>query len=402
MTDAISMKELPKNIQKKMKTLVGTSGKTSDDLLKEYNVILNSKDLKNLETNIKYEKAYVILRNRYCDTNTVPLMNDGKEIAVLHIIGRNKFQIKDDNDKIVYPPTSVTKKGIVWYTSDFHRGKIARKLELKLKLTKEKATIITDILCGNVDEKIRQLEKSGFFKKHIEADNQTALDSIDSASLIGKDDGNIYNISVKDPEDEGNKKTIHLTDKQFYDEPKEFCLKYLTCFRKMIKITPDEWDEFFIPKIFSVLETETDEIESTCDMITQKFIHYIKNKNTYDWEDMATRKHHKKCIFFDTQHNFVWISREFIDDFFIREKITRDYKKTQGDWNSHLHRKEDRYLIEKSKTGRTKTNEVKRFWIFDPEKIAISKDEIKKKEEPEEIESQTVNKYYNKIKPVED
>jgi len=395
--DHISMKDLPDNVQKKMRILVGTSGKSSETLLKEFNEILSGKDIINLKNNLKYEKAYARLYNQCCKTKMqVPVINDGKQIAVLHITGRNKWRIDDNKGEIIIPERAGSKDRY-WYESVANQREIQKKFQTHLNLSEIQAEKIRNILCANVAEKIKKLEQKGFFKKHIEEDLQIILDSITSVSLIGNPDGNIYHIVIED-------QTIQLTDKQLYNEPIAFCIKYLTCFKKKIEITPEEWNEHFIPTIQSedILETETEKIESTCDMITQKFIFYIKNTDTYDWKDMATRENLKKCMFFDTQHDWVMVSREFIDDFFIREKITRDYKKTQGDWNSYLHRKEDRYLIEKSRTGRTKNNKVKRFWVFDPMKIEISKDKIKKKEEPKENELQKpVDKYYN-IKPVGD
>jgi len=394
MTD-ITMDELPEKLQNKLKQLVDISGKSPDTLIKEYNLILNSKDLKNLEISIKYEKAYVILYKRYSNANTVPLMNDSKQIAILHIAGRNKFRIDDNKGEIVFPPTSVTRKDVIWYSSEYYRRLIKTKLESKLKIPKEKATDITDTLCADVTEKIEKLEKNEFFKKHIEEDLQNILNSIESVSLICCPDGNTYHIYIDD-------KTIKLTDKQLYNEPLAFCIQYLTCFKKKIKITPEEWDEHFIPRIQSddILETETDKVESTCDMITKKFLRFIKNCKVYDWDDNSKRKQFMKCIFFDVQHDWVMVSTDFVDYFFTKEKISREYKKSQRDWNSYLHRKEDRYLIENSTTGRisSASNAIKRFWIFDPVRTGISEDSIEKQEKSEENESQTVNKYYN-IKP---
>jgi len=194
---------------------------------------------------------------------------------------------------------------------------------------------------------------------------------------------NIYQVHI-------NERILQLTDKEIYDGPRGFCIQYLNRFLKKIIISNEEWDNVFIPNILSEekLVPETDIVDSSTCVVTEKFVQFVQNKKVYNWNEIDRRSGYRVSVFFDTEKNVIFVSTDFINRFFESEKIPLTYKISPISWASHLHA--NSFLIDKRQHGRI-GNKVKTFWVFDPEKIMISTDDIEKEQKEEVVNNPVEN-----------
>jgi len=309
---------------------------------------------------------------------TIKIAADGLSLSVL-VLGKNKFQINNGSD-IVYPTTVGGDKP--WYTSEWYRNKIKKTLMEACDIRVKEADKVINDICRQVNKKVNDFMNNGSLLMEDE-ELQKVLEGIKKVTVIRSEDANIYQVHI-------NERILQLTDKEIYDGPRGFCIQYLNRFLKKIIISNEEWDNVFIPNILSEekLVPETDIVDSSTCVVTEKFVQFVQNKKVYNWNEIDRRSGYRVSVFFDTEKNVIFVSTDFINRFFESEKIPLTYKISPISWASHLHA--NSFLIDKRQHGRI-GNKVKTFWVFDPEKIMISTDDIEKEQKEEVVNNPVEN-----------
>ena len=167
----------------------------------------------------------------------MPIKNKGKRIATMNILGQRDFSITRCNNEIIMPPTY---SETLWYTSEYKRNQIAKKIAEKCKLSKSESKDIVHDLSIKVYEKI----KNGKVRQCLREENQQILDSIEKVVITQLKRDSKYSVYL-------DGKVIELTGRNIVSGPGHFCKQYFYRFHKMIYITPDEWDERFVPYMMS-------------------------------------------------------------------------------------------------------------------------------------------------------
>jgi len=314
----------------------------------------------------------------------IPVMNGKKQIAMLHILGYNKYKIVN-GDETVIPTTQGEKK--VWYMNRWSRDKIVKDFVSFFSLPDYQAEKIVNNLCSQAAIKIKQLSNEGAFKGSLDDELEEILNSIYKTLCIPSEDGNIYNIHL-------DNEVISLTDIDIYEGSRKFCIQYLNRFHKHITIGLKTWTEEFLAKILShdLLEMGEEKIDTDTDLVFKKFMQKIKGTNLYNWSNIEKRKEHQNIIFLDTEINIVMVSSSFIEKFFEMQRISITYKIKPNQLNSYLRDKKRSFLVDKRTTQRV-GNSRENFWRFDAEKLELTEENIIKDNETQDIGSKNLESF---------
>jgi len=291
-------------------------------------------------------------------------VNGGRATVVLY--GRNSFGIRN-GDKAIYPKTKAGE--VIWYESEFYRGKIAKRLMAEYGLKKDDAESKIMKICDGVQKLVQKRRQEGR-DMELSEELQEIIDGITAVNVVRSKDCNIYEICIAGEE-------IVLTDIQLYEGGKTFAVQYLNRFLKRIDIPQEAWDNFFIPAVLSKDKLHQVETKppTVADTVIEKFIMYIKTRQVFDWADTAKRVGQKNALFYDKETNVVRISCDFIGNFFEREKITQMYKMTTQMFSSVLHNEEHDFMVRERMSGKVGKT-VETFWVFKPEKLGVKLDDI--------------------------
>jgi len=319
----------------------------------------------------------------------IAIKKGDRRIAILQIMGKNKFCINSNNGEVIFPQTETKTP---WQTSIYYRKQITKSLMKSCKLIESEAEDIVNILCAKAIKKIRILEGKGAFSRGLDDEKQDILGDIKKVSVARSTDGNIYNLHL-------DGEIIKLKDTELYDGPHPFCVQYLNRFLKKIIISKEEWDENFIPYLLSekMIETEKEKMESNFDVIYRKFSQHIRNKIVNNWADTEKRTAYKDAVYLDVETGILLICGDFIQDFFERFRIAITYRITIQEFNSFL-RLDKGILIKERTQQRVGDNERKSFWRFDAGKLGITEENIAKEET---LEQDTTDKDAPKIEDFE-
>jgi len=292
-----------------------------------------------------------------------------KKLTVI-LCGYNGYKIVE-KDNIICPLTR--SKSIKWHESEFYRQKIANALTKRYKLKKNDAEMHATDMCGNAQKLIKERKEKGL-DIGSQDDLQSILDRITSVNVIKSEDDNLYEIRI-------DSATIRLTDNQLYENGKAFAVQYLNRFLTKIIIPQEAWDTFFLPALLSdeKLQHDEDKLQTKADIVIGKFMMHLKNRQIFDWSDIATRVGYQNAVFYDSAIDVVRVSSEFINNFFEKERIAIQYKITIQIFSSYLHNEEYDFLERKRQSGKV-GKLVKTFWMFKAKKLGIDATNITKTE----------------------
>lgn len=293
-------------------------------------------------------------------------LDDKREITVW-LYGKKGFMITQGNETIV--PHLKIQTQTTWYQSNYYLKMLSKDLRNHFGLTEEKARKIVVDISTQAGKKINEFIKNNQFTFDISEGSVSVLEGIDKVTILRCEDTNTYGIQI-------GKETIKLTDAQLYDGPYEFCIQYLNRFLQKIVISDEEWDQYFLPYILSKDHYEiVEKIRSNEEIVTEKFIQYVKNKKVFDWRDIVSRTGHVDSVYFDQDYNALRMSPQFIDKFFETNNIQLKYKVTKERFNDTIQKFNVRRRITVKVDGDTKI-----FRMLDPAVFEITTANIIKTE----------------------